>query len=67
VELLKIIGEQGINITPRVMMVGGNGTQTGESMETTALIGTMLDTMIDRTPEVPQRRTASNTGNDSDS
>ncbi len=43
-ELLKIVGEAGINITPRVMVIGnGNGTA---SAETTALIGTMLDTML---------------------
>ncbi len=49
-ELLKIIGESGINITPRVMVVGSNGGNagTGGSTEATALIGTMLDTMISR-------------------
>ena len=51
-ELLKIIGESGINITPRVMVIGGgNGKGTGGS-EMTALIGTMLDTMLSRN-EVP--------------
>jgi uncharacterized membrane protein YqiK len=45
-ELLKIVGENGINITPRVMVIGGgNGAGTASS-ETTALIGTMLDTML---------------------
>jgi len=45
-ELLKIVGEAGINITPRVMVIGnGNGTGAA-SAETTALIGTMLDTML---------------------
>ena len=49
-ELLKIVGERGINITPRVMVVGSNGGNvgTGGSPEATALIGTMLDTMISR-------------------
>ena len=49
-ELLKIIGESGINITPRVMVVGSNGGNAGigGSTEATALIGTMLDTMISR-------------------
>ncbi len=49
-ELLKIVGERGINITPRVMVVGSNGGNagTGGSTEATALIGTMLDTMISR-------------------
>ncbi|MFG0329731.1 MAG: SPFH domain-containing protein [Phycisphaerales bacterium] len=54
VELLKIVGERGINITPRVMVVGGqgaNGERVAEDAQTTALIGTMLDTMIDRSPQ----------------
>jgi uncharacterized membrane protein YqiK len=52
VELLKIVGEQGITITPRVMVVGdaNGGGEGGEGTETTALIGTMLDTMISREP-----------------
>ncbi len=45
-ELLKIIGENGINITPRVMVIGGGNGAGGGSSETTALIGTMLDTML---------------------
>jgi regulator of protease activity HflC (stomatin/prohibitin superfamily) len=57
VELLKIVGESDINITPRVMVVGGgNGVQPGtsaQSAETTALIGTMLDTMLSKEPVVP--------------
>lgn len=47
IELLKIIGEQGILITPRVMITGGSGGST-TNPETTALIGTMLDSMISR-------------------
>ncbi|MEE9128867.1 MAG: SPFH domain-containing protein [Phycisphaerales bacterium] len=50
-ELLKIVGESGINITPRVMVVGGTngaGGNTSQSAETTALIGTMLDSMLSR-------------------
>ncbi len=45
VELLKIVGERRIEITPRVMVTGqgGAGAQNGE---TTALIGTMLDSMV---------------------
>ncbi len=46
-ELLKIVGEAGINITPRVM-VAGQSNPSGQSSETTALIGTMLDTMLSR-------------------
>ncbi len=45
IELLKIVGERGVQITPRVMVVGDSSSASGE---TTALIGTMLDTMIDR-------------------
>ena len=47
IEVLKIVGERGIEITPRVMVSGG-GANGGS--QTTALIGTMLDTMVDRTP-----------------
>ncbi|MFG0256375.1 MAG: SPFH domain-containing protein [Phycisphaerales bacterium JB043] len=44
IELLKIVGERGIQITPRVMVVGENGSSS--DAETTALIGTMLDQMV---------------------
>ncbi len=58
VELLRIVGESGINITPRVMVTGSNGGGGGAagagSAETTALIGTMLDSMMDRTPQTPK-------------
>ena len=48
-ELLKIVGESGINITPRVMVAGSNSARTNaQSAETTALIGTMLDSMLSR-------------------
>jgi uncharacterized membrane protein YqiK len=58
VELLKIVGEQGVEITPRVMVIGGgNGAGSTSDAETTALIGTMLDSMISRTDDQP--RTAS--------
>jgi len=50
IEVLKIVGERGIEITPRVMVSGG-GANGGS--QTTALIGTMLDTMVDRTPAQP--------------
>ncbi len=43
IEVLKIIGERGIGITPRVMVSGAQQETDGQ---TTALIGTMLDTMI---------------------
>jgi regulator of protease activity HflC (stomatin/prohibitin superfamily) len=54
IELLKIVGERGISITPRVMVVGQGGASGQGDGQTTALIGTMLDTMIDRTPTPPQ-------------
>ena len=46
-EMLKVIGERGIQITPRVMVssVGETGQQA-TSPETVALIGTMLDSML---------------------
>jgi uncharacterized membrane protein YqiK len=50
VEVLKIVGERGIQITPRVMVTGGGANGAGQA---TALIGTMLDTMIDRSPVPP--------------
>lgn len=55
IELLKIVGERGISITPRVMVVGQGGAGGQNDGQTTALIGTMLDTMIDRTPMTPQQ------------
>lgn len=59
VELLQIIGEDGIEITPRVMVSGDRGMRGGEGLdggspESVALIGTMLDTMLDRQPVVPK-------------
>lgn len=45
VEVLKIIGAEGIQITPRVMVTGGNNG-IGPSSEMVALIGTMLDQMV---------------------
>lgn len=50
VELLKIVGERNISITPRVMVVGQGGN-SGKDGETTALIGTMLDTMMQDAPK----------------
>lgn len=47
VEVLKIVGERNIQITPRVMMTAGAQGQPAGG-ETTALIGTMLDTMLSR-------------------
>jgi len=44
-ELLKIVGERGIEITPRVMVSGGPGGPTAGT-ETVALIGTMLDSLV---------------------
>ena len=62
-ELLKIVGERNIQIAPRVMVVGdrggsGGGSATGHGTGT-ALMGTMLDWMVDRTPvEEPEPKAA---------
>ncbi len=45
IEVLKIVGEKGIQIAPRVMVTGGGG---GAANSGTALIGTMLDTMMSK-------------------
>jgi regulator of protease activity HflC (stomatin/prohibitin superfamily) len=50
IEVLKIVGERQIQITPRVMIGGGSATPNGQGMGT-ALIGTMLDTMMSREEE----------------
>lgn len=50
-ELLKVVGERNIQITPRVM-VSGTGSGAAQNAETTALIGTMLDSMVSR--EAPE-------------
>ncbi|MEM9658873.1 MAG: SPFH domain-containing protein [Planctomycetota bacterium] len=50
VELLKIVGENNVSITPRVMVIGEGGASSQQSAETTALIGTMLDTMVRQAP-----------------
>lgn len=68
VELLKIIGERNIQITPRVMVsnnaAAGAAPNPGAaqpSAETVALIGTMLDSMVtgadeaNRPPAAPKR------------
>jgi regulator of protease activity HflC (stomatin/prohibitin superfamily) len=55
IELLKVVGERGVQITPRVM-VSGAANATGDA-QTTALIGTMLDSMITR-DERPTERAA---------
>ncbi|MEM9064011.1 MAG: SPFH domain-containing protein [Planctomycetota bacterium] len=53
IEVLQVIGERGINIAPRVMVNGGGADESDSA--TTALIGTMLDSMIDRDPQPSQR------------
>jgi uncharacterized membrane protein YqiK len=52
VELLKIVGEGRIEITPRVMVTGG---ATGEG-QAAALIGTMLNLMVEDKPQQSQAR-----------
>lgn len=51
VEVLKVVGESGISITPRVMVVGSGAEGEGKDAQTTALIGTMLDTMVSKPEE----------------
>ncbi|MEM6798462.1 MAG: SPFH domain-containing protein [Planctomycetota bacterium] len=50
VEVLRVVGESGISITPRVMVVGQGGDAAGQDSQTTALIGTMLDSMVSKAP-----------------
>ncbi len=50
VEILKIVGDNGIEITPQVMVVGQGGS-SGQNGETTALIGTMLNHMVQDVPQ----------------
>lgn len=51
-ELMKIVGESGVNITPRVMVNQGVGAGSGAGdAQTAALIGTMLDSMIRKEEE----------------
>lgn len=50
VEVLRIVGESDISITPRVMVVG-NQSGNDQDAQTTALIGTMLDSMVREGPE----------------
>ncbi|MFK7883736.1 MAG: SPFH domain-containing protein [Phycisphaerales bacterium] len=45
IEVLRIIGEMGIQITPKVM-VNGSGSGSSADDTTIALIGTMLDQMV---------------------
>lgn len=57
-EMLKIVGERGIQITPRVMVTGGAGPSASADPQGAALIGTMLDSMVSREPESPASRPA---------
>jgi uncharacterized membrane protein YqiK len=56
IEVLKIVGERNIQIAPRVMVTGG-GANNNTNGATTALIGTMLDSMMSK--EEPQARPVS--------
>ncbi len=53
IELLKIVGERGIQITPRVLITGGNGAGLSGDAGTSALMGTMLDQMVSKEEEKP--------------
>jgi uncharacterized membrane protein YqiK len=48
IELLKIVGERNIQITPRVLITGGDGGSA--SGQNAALMGTILDTMVKDDP-----------------
>jgi regulator of protease activity HflC (stomatin/prohibitin superfamily) len=54
IELLKIVGERNIQITPRVLINAGNGgAMSGASVndaQNAALLGTILDTMVKDEP-----------------
>lgn len=52
-ELLKIVGESGIQITPRVMVNAGASPGTTGDPQTIALIGTMLDSMTSKDADQP--------------
>ncbi|HYF15473.1 MAG TPA: SPFH domain-containing protein [Phycisphaerales bacterium] len=56
IELLKIVGEKGIQITPRIMVTGGAGGTLGSDSTTAALMGTMLDQMV-KEEDAPRRAT----------
>ncbi len=56
-EMLRIVGAENILITPRVMMSGGQ--PAGAGAENAALVGTMLDLMIDREESKPRATPAS--------
>ncbi len=55
IELLKIVGERNIQITPRVLITGGGGggADGGLSGHNAALMGTILDTMVKDEPASP--------------
>jgi regulator of protease activity HflC (stomatin/prohibitin superfamily) len=48
IELFKIVGERNIQITPRVLITGGDGGSA--SGQNAALMGTILDTMVKDDP-----------------
>lgn len=49
IELLKVVGERGINITPRVLVSGGGAPSGADRTgEQAALMGTLLDMLLTR-------------------
>lgn len=52
-EMLKIVGEKAIQITPRVLITGRSAGDSADAPESAALMGTMLDYMLNR--EEPPR------------
>jgi regulator of protease activity HflC (stomatin/prohibitin superfamily) len=61
IELLKVVGERGINITPRVMVSGATAAGPNSAGgDQAALMGTLLDMLLSREEE--QRSTAAPAG-----
>jgi uncharacterized membrane protein YqiK len=64
-EMLRVVGERNINITPRVYVGGGAGASGSTGGSSAALIGTMLDSLTSREDAVPGGAAAPATGSPS--
>ncbi len=55
IELLKIVGEKGIQITPRILVTGsGGGSPGGGHDVNAALVGTILDNLTGKDEDTPK-------------